>query len=34
MFNNEGSAALEIDVENQRGEKVLTGTAAVRTSDA
>jgi len=27
-------AQLEIDVENQRGEKVLTGTAAVRTSDA
>jgi acyl dehydratase len=27
-------AQLEIDVENQRGEKVLTGTAAVRTNDA
>ena len=27
-------AHLEIDVENQRGEKVLTGTAAVRTNDA
>jgi acyl dehydratase len=27
-------AQLEIDVENQRGEKVLTGTAAVRISDA
>jgi acyl dehydratase len=27
-------AHLEINVENQRGEKVLTGTAAVRTSDA
>jgi acyl dehydratase len=27
-------AQLEIDVENQRGEKVLTGTAAVRTGDA
>jgi acyl dehydratase len=27
-------AHLEIEVENQRGEKVLTGTAAVRTSDA
>ena len=27
-------AQLEIDVENQRGEKVLTGTAAVRTHDA
>ena len=27
-------AQLEIDVENQRAEKVLTGTAAVRTSDA
>jgi len=26
-------AQLEIDVENQRGEKVLTGTAAVRTGD-
>ena len=27
-------AHLEIDVENQRGEKVLTGTSAVRTNDA
>jgi acyl dehydratase len=27
-------AQLEIEVENQRGEKVLTGTAAVRTNDA
>ena len=27
-------AQLEIDVENQRGEKVLTGIAAVRTNDA
>jgi acyl dehydratase len=27
-------AQLEIDVENQRGEKVLTGTAAIRTNDA
>ena len=27
-------AHLEIEVENQRGEKVLTGTAAVRTNDA
>jgi acyl dehydratase len=27
-------AQLEIEVENQRGEKVLTGTAAVRTGDA
>jgi hypothetical protein len=27
-------AQLEIDVENQRGEKVLMGTAAVRTKDA
>ena len=27
-------AHLEIDVENQRGEKVLTGTAAIRTNDA
>jgi acyl dehydratase len=27
-------AHLEIDVENQRGEKVLTGTAAVRANDA
>src|SRR5580704_18818635 len=31
---DEDHAQLEIDVENQRGEKVLTGTAAVRTSDA
>ena len=30
----EDRAQLEIDVENQRGEKVLTGTAAVRTNDA
>ena len=27
-------AHLEIEVENQRGEKVLTGTAAIRTNDA
>jgi acyl dehydratase len=31
---DEDRAQLEIDVENQRGEKVLTGTAAVRTNDA
>src|SRR5580704_16931796 len=31
---DEDHAQLENDVENQRGEKVLTGTAAVRTSDA
>jgi hypothetical protein len=31
---DEDRAHLEIDVENQRGEKVLTGTAAVRTNDA
>lgn len=31
---DEDRAQLEIDVENQRGEKVLTGTATVRTNDA